>query len=266
LIGCLFSWCLYGVLFVQLYLYYLSFPQDKIIVKLTVYGLFIVDTFQSVAITDLAWAFLCKGWGDLGALRFTTWGFAIVPLVSGIVAAWVQLFFAWRINLLGGRGKRKWIWRAITLLIVLVRAPSPRVKRVLTKAVCRLRSRRARRASPPALGCVASATWLAGSAACDVLIAVSMVVLLSSAKKRAFGERSERLLTRLIRMTVETGVVTATAAVLDLGLFLGQADNNLHLLMALLLSKLYTNTLYATLNSRSQVFHTGDTELSEATS
>ncbi|TFY60273.1 hypothetical protein EVG20_g7477 [Dentipellis fragilis] len=120
LIGCLFSWCLYGVLFVQLYLYYLSFPQDKIIVKLTVYGLFIVDTFQSVAITDLAWAFLCKGWGDLGALRFTTWGFAVVPLVSGIVAAWVQLFFAWRINLLGGRGKRKWIWRAVTLLTVLV--------------------------------------------------------------------------------------------------------------------------------------------------
>ena len=55
---------------------------------------------------------------------------------------------------------------------------------------------------------------------------------LYAAKKNADGNnRTERMLTRLIRMTVETGVVTAAAASLDLGLFLGFRNNNLHTLL-----------------------------------
>jgi len=111
-----------------------------------------------------------------------------------------------------------------------------------------------------------AATWLAGSAACDLLIAVSMVFLLSSARKRSFSERTERMITRLIRMTVETGVVTATAAILDLAFFLGTPENNLHLLMALILSKLYTNTLYASLNSRAGIFTDEESNITDTAS
>jgi hypothetical protein len=51
-------------------------------------------------------------------------------------------------------------------------------------------------------------------------------------------------------MSVETGSITAGCAVLELGLFLRWKDNNLHMIPALALSKLYSNTLVATLNSR----------------
>ncbi|TFY79283.1 hypothetical protein EWM64_g4729 [Hericium alpestre] len=245
----LLLWCLYGILFLQLYLYYLSFPTDNLWIKITVYGLFIVDTFHTVIVTDVGWSFLCKGWGDLNALRFTSWGFDITPLVSGIAAAWVQLFFAWRIWTLGMRGNYPWIWKIVTILIVLV---------ALAQGIAGMAAgiRFISLADIAQFHIIygSASTWLAGSAACDVMIALSMVILLSGAKKRAFGTKSERLLSRLIQMTIETGAVTATAAVLDLAFFLGQPENNLHLLMALLLAKLYTNTLYATLNSRAQ-FH-----------
>ena len=63
-------------------------------------------------------------------------------------------------------------------------------------------------------------------------VAHRIVRQLYAAKKNAEGnDRTERMLTRLIRMTVETGVVTAAAASLDLGLFLGFNDNNMHTLL-----------------------------------
>lgn len=55
-------------------------------------------------------------------------------------------------------------------------------------------------------------------------------------------------------MTVETGLVTTTAAIAELILFLVFQKNNLHMIPALALAKLYTNTLLATFNSRSVAF------------
>ncbi|TFY81198.1 hypothetical protein EWM64_g2814 [Hericium alpestre] len=229
-------------------MYYLSFPKDRTWIKFTVYGLFIIDTFHTVIVTDVGWSFLCTGWGDLNALRFTSWGFNIIPLSeeSTLAAAWVQFFFAWRIRTLGMQGSHPWIWQAVTLLIVLVALAqgsagiAAGIRFTLLADIEQFHiiygsaSVRAISSETDLTDVLVLQTWLAGSAACDVLIAVSMVILLSSAKKRAYGEKSDRLLSRLIRMTVETGAVTATAAVLDLAFFLGQAQNNLHLLMCVL--------------------------------
>ena len=44
-----------------------------------------------------------------------------------------------------------------------------------------------------------------------------------------WSKATNRRITRLIRFTVETGVVTAAAAALDLGLYMGFKHNNLHL-------------------------------------
>jgi hypothetical protein len=55
-------------------------------------------------------------------------------------------------------------------------------------------------------------------------------------------------------MTVETGLITTTAATTELILYLVYQKNNLHMIPALALAKLYTNTLLATFNSRSIAF------------
>ncbi|KIK53502.1 hypothetical protein GYMLUDRAFT_935890 [Collybiopsis luxurians FD-317 M1] len=246
LLGSLFSWCLYGMLIIQLYYYWFTFRDDGYRFRITVYGLFAVDTWHTVAITSVAWSFLVSGWGNPDALRFTGWGFALIPLISGISAAWVQLFFAWRILVLG-TGKYHLVWKVIVVIICAIS---------LTQGIAGIISG----AKFLSINDIAqfhliyapAAIWLAGSAFVDVLIAASMVFLLSSAKKRInlVNTKTDAVLTRLIHLTIETGAVTAIAAVVDLGFFLGDPSNNLHLLMALILGKLYTNTLYATLNSR----------------
>jgi len=57
------------------------------------------------------------------------------------------------------------------------------------------------------------------------------------------------MISRLIRITVETGAVTATSAILELILFRSM-DNNIHLVIAMMLCKIYSNAFMASLNSR----------------
>jgi len=53
--------------------------------------------------------------------------------------------------------------------------------------------------------------------------------LISARRKPKWSGWTDRQVTKLIRYTVETGVLTAAAASLDLGLYMGFNHNNLHI-------------------------------------
>lgn len=80
------------------------------------------------------------------------------------------------------------------------------------------------------------------------------VSLFQLARASTGFSQTDSVITKLIRMTVETGMLTTTAAITELILFLVYQHNNLHMIPALALAKLYTNTLLATFNSRSLAF------------
>lgn len=61
--------------------------------------------------------------------------------------------------------------------------------------------------------------WLAGSVACDVLITLTMVVLLLSARSNIM-QASKGVLNILIANTIENGMVTTLCALADLVCFL----------------------------------------------
>lgn len=52
-------------------------------------------------------------------------------------------------------------------------------------------------------------------------------------------------MTKLIRVTVETGLICAACALLELIMFVAFADDTFYMPMCLLLSKLYSNSLLA---------------------
>jgi hypothetical protein len=76
---------------------------------------------------------------------------------------------------------------------------------------------------------------------CDVIIALSMMFYLL--KSRTGFSNTNTILTRIIRVTVETGLVTAIFATLDIVLFLAFPDVNYHIAPNLALAKLYSNSL-----------------------
>ncbi|QRW21583.1 hypothetical protein RhiXN_06572 [Rhizoctonia solani] len=220
LLGYLFNWGLFGILVLQVYIYYLSFPNDSRVIKSLVYGLFFVDCVQTALTTHNAWHFLSKGWGDLRVLSDPGWSWIAVPLLSGIVSSTVQLFFAWRI----------WVLSKSIPLAGLIVAIAIAQGLCAMYSVCYLND-----ITQIATLFPSATVWLGGSALCDFIITISMVTFLARAST-GFSQ-TDSVITKLIRMTVETGL-----------------KNNLHMIPALALAKLYTNTLLATFNSRSVAF------------
>lgn len=85
--------------------------------------------------------------------------------------------------------------------------------------------------------------WLGCSTAADLVIAAAMIYYISHSGR---GFRSSNvLLTRIIRVTIETGLICAAIAIIDLGLFLAFKNFNYHLAPSVALSKLYSNSLLA---------------------
>ncbi|KAI0311431.1 hypothetical protein OF83DRAFT_761819 [Amylostereum chailletii] len=234
---------LLGISIVQLYIYHLSFPRERWMIQTTVYTIFALDIFQSVVVGASAWQTLCTGWGRPINLQFPGWTFTALPIVSSIVAAWVQIFYAWRIWQLGR-------WRIVPCAIIVVAlaqtggACAIGIQFIWLHNIERLHDTNMY---------ARTIIWLGGGALADVMIMTSMVYLLYAARRRSRVERSGRMINRLIRLTVETGTACAFSAILELGFFLGIPQTNLHLLIALMLSKVYSNTLMTSLNSRADI-------------
>lgn len=133
--------------------------------------------------------------------------------------------------------------------------------------------------------------WMVGSTTCDIVITVCMVYYVSSVaasaeilpdhrrryaqlSKGRQGLASDALISRLMRLTVETGALTASIACLDLVFFTTFRHNNLHMTpsvlvlvlitritlltdayncRALVLTKVYTNTLLMLVNNRARM-------------
>ncbi|KAI0319693.1 hypothetical protein OF83DRAFT_1169979 [Amylostereum chailletii] len=211
LLGSLAAWFLFGINVVQVYVYALHFPEDPKLVKVTVYGIFIVECFQIIVATAAPWYMLCKGWGNESSLTSITWNDPFIPLLDGFVGGWVQVFYAWRIYILG----RSKTWTAVALGIL------------------------------PA--------WLMSSVVCDVIIAVCMVYVLFISRERIADVKittTHKRITSLIRLSIETGSVTAAIAIFSVVSFISLKGTTLYIGLGLIVSKVYSNSFMVSLNSR----------------
>jgi len=95
---------------------------------------------------------------------------------------------------------------------------------------------------------VSCTIWLGGSAACDVTIAVCMTFVLL--RNSSGLPASRAVISRIVRLVVETGCLTALAAITDLTLFLVFTHKSYHGTVALTLAKLYSNSLLVLFNNR----------------
>jgi len=240
LVGSLISYALFGISVMQIYLYHINFPRDSWKLKALVYVVFSLDIFQSVAVAILCWHTLVSGWGRPSALLFPGWTFSAVPAASGIVALFVQTFYAWRIYLLGH-------WRSIPGVIIFFALAQ--CAAALAIAIGFVPLKNVELLHKPNMN-ARTIVWLGGAALTDLIVSISMLYLLYGARHSRFSE-TQRMIERLIRLTIETGVATATTAVIELIFFLSfPPSSGMHLLAALSLCKVYSNALMTSLNSR----------------
>ncbi|KAK0196106.1 hypothetical protein F5146DRAFT_951861 [Armillaria mellea] len=247
IVASLLHWGLFGTLSVQLYLYYLAFPNDRKFTKYLVYGTYIVEFAQTILVSHDIFAVFGYGFGDLEAVTEMRFNSLTVPVMSGAAACVGQVFYAYRIIILSKS-------RILPIFVTCVSLTSS-VAAIITGVfsfqagdITKLNNRKTS---------VAVGIWCGGSALCDVVIAVCMTYYLM--RSNTGFRRTRILVTKLIRLTIETGSVTAVVALLNLILFFALPDQSFYTAPALLMPKLYANTVYMVLNSRIRITGGRDT-------
>ncbi|KIY44895.1 hypothetical protein FISHEDRAFT_50392, partial [Fistulina hepatica ATCC 64428] len=94
---------------------------------------------------------------------------------------------------------------------------------------------------------VAVIFWLATAAVGDIVITVGLVRYLRT-HRTGYAATDDRI-DRIIRLTVQTGMLSSIWAIIDLAVYLGDPTGT-HLIFNFPLSKLYSNSLMSSLNSR----------------
>ncbi|KAK0212242.1 hypothetical protein DFS33DRAFT_12960 [Desarmillaria ectypa] len=229
------------------YLYYLAFPNDRKIIKYLVYGIYIVELVQMVLVTHDAFAMFGYGFGNVEAVTDIHFDWLTVPIMSGAAACVGQVFYAYRIFILS-KSRIVPIFVTCVSLTSSVAAIITGVYSLQGGSIIELDKRKIY---------IAVGIWCGASALCDTIIAVCMTYYLM--RSDTGFRRTRMLVTKLIRLTIETGTVTSIVALLNLILFFAFPHQTFYTTPALLMPKLYANTVYMVLNSRIRIIGGRDT-------
>ncbi|RDB17465.1 hypothetical protein Hypma_001628 [Hypsizygus marmoreus] len=237
LIGVFLNMILYGMLVVQMFTYYQAYrKRDSPWIKFLVLYLFVVETINTGLNMVMMYEPLILENGSEDATTFFPILFTSEPITIVAVSTPIQFFIAWRI----GKISQSWWVPAVICLLAL----SSLAGGIWTAIAVQTIRRFARKPElhTPAL------VWFVTAAAADVLITVSLVRSLYI--RRTGHSPTDAVITRIITMTIQTGMLTAVAALGDVIFFLVLPHTTINFIWDLALTKLYANSLMSTLNAR----------------
>ncbi|KJA16959.1 hypothetical protein HYPSUDRAFT_147030, partial [Hypholoma sublateritium FD-334 SS-4] len=235
-IGFVFNVFLYGIMITQVYLYFTAYKQFVIF-------LLAADTANTIFDAAYLYRALIVHFGAY-CLNSCIPSSSLDPALTGIIAGAVQLFFAWRLRVL----THSWALASIVVLGALSGLAGAVATSFEVGKIPQFVNFRDFK------GVVIM--WLVSESVTDIIITSILVWYLLQKHKTGFKE-SDYMVDRIIRITVQTGLVTSIAATLDLILFLAfvtltpAAERaRRHLIFNFPLCKLYSNSLMSSLNAR----------------
>ncbi|KAF9259660.1 hypothetical protein L218DRAFT_874253, partial [Marasmius fiardii PR-910] len=241
------NWGLFGALCVQVFLYYLSFPRDRLSLKLVVFIMLMLDTLQTVLITRDAFIKFGVKFADPTEFYRIENLWLSVYIVNALNGAIVQLFFAYRILTLSGS---RILGMVVALLAVAgvaagiasgVQAKIIKYNNLATNALM-----------------TRSESWLSIGSACDVLIVICMVTILSRKRNAGLHPATDDAVKKIIWLTVETAIV----AVLTMALTFAYPTKAYCNILIDILGKIYSNNFLVILNRRRSDSYSLDTKTS----
>ncbi|KAF5340898.1 hypothetical protein D9758_012198 [Tetrapyrgos nigripes] len=248
LIGCFLNAILYGVSAVQIFIYYQTYRNDSKFIRYFVLYLFIAETANTGFDIGMVYQPLILNYGTPAATTFFPLMLATDPIMTVCISCPVQFFIAWRIKVISGN---KWIPVVICIFGLIGMAGG--LWTGIDVSIFKLLERKPDLRWP-------ALVWLMASFVADAIITTSLVTILSNEtgsastmyRKRTGIKSTDDVVNRVVRLTVQTGLITAIFAFLDVIFFLLPAfeKTTLNFVWDFSLSKIYTNALLSTLNAR----------------
>ncbi|PIL27184.1 hypothetical protein GSI_10326 [Ganoderma sinense ZZ0214-1] len=240
LVGTCLSAISWGVACMQMFLYFLIYDKDNAALKSFVVFVWAFTTLDLVLSIASMFPVLILHWGSANTLLRTQTLLNHHGWVSAIVAFSVQMFFVYRIHRFSGR---KWCFPAVIFpfaLWELVGSIPLTIwldQQAPLSDVAEMRNIKLEIAGRSV------------GAFVDIMITSAMVYLLAKNRQPDI-RRSNKMIYRLIIMTVNTGMWTAVIALVDVALIAAFTDGLQLFAVDLPLNPIYLNMLLANLNAR----------------
>ncbi|EPS95736.1 hypothetical protein FOMPIDRAFT_1053912 [Fomitopsis schrenkii] len=220
----------YGVTSMQTYQWYRAFPHDPPLIRWVVSSVCLLDTLHMILIMHMIYYYLVTNYDNPSALTESVWSWDLVPQVSVLVTYSDAVRTAYSPP------------HSFYQLI----HPSSLLPRDLPVVTIRLLIIRRFTGLPHEIAALVGTGMGAGTLA-DWIITVSLVVLLR--RKKTNFNQTDSLIDKLTYWTVNNGPSVVGLAVIIT--FVTMPYNMIYMALHPLLSKLYANSLLATLNFRS---------------
>ncbi|TRM64794.1 hypothetical protein BD626DRAFT_489890 [Schizophyllum amplum] len=239
LIGLIVSSALYGLVFLQCYMYFRAYPEDATWIKAMVAVLLAMDTAASALAGHGVYSYLVINYGNPEVLASIDTSLEIESLLTVLVTFITQVFYGNSINKLAGQRRYvAWIiyFMAFASLAFGVAAVANNFVSVHFSGL-NLTSAK-----------IVSGFALGGNALCDLAITLALCLLFTSSKTGF--KPTDSILDRLLVFTINRGAIAFLVQVFNCGFYLWNPANLVWVPFHLCLSKVYTISLVATLNQR----------------
>ncbi|KAF7315689.1 hypothetical protein MIND_00084500 [Mycena indigotica] len=239
LVGSLLNFFFFGALTIQTYVYRLCFPNDRIIVKLLVYFIYLALLVSlCLNAADVEYWF-GSGFGNIIRFADARNGPFYTPLMGSIIAWLVQTFFCYRIFTI-----KRAAW-PISLLILLL-SIAQCTGGVGIGAIVYMKGN----GNHDRLRNILLYLWLVGGAVADISIAATLSILLM---KTAINKVTRDLVKSVVTLVIETNAFSSMVALIGLILYFAIPNTTYFLGATLTLPGIYANTLLVTLNNRAAI-------------
>ncbi|KAJ6478236.1 hypothetical protein C8R45DRAFT_1101626 [Mycena sanguinolenta] len=244
LIGCFLSVAVWGVSLVQTILYFMMYEKDPPQLKLMILFLIAIDTANEILVLKSVWPALILHWGRVDVLGKSEGTVELIHhvWVAAIVAAAVQSYYTWRIYKFSGR--RCFIPCLLIPLILWQLVGLGPYNFLAFGHAAVSAGKQTRQLTAVAISLRAT------GAATDILIAGAMIHLLNQSRTQIPIMRVERLLSRIIILSINSGAWTAMLAALDFIFIVAFPVDFTFCIFELPLCSLYLSTLLLNLNAR----------------
>ncbi|KAL4267560.1 hypothetical protein AB1N83_001042 [Pleurotus pulmonarius] len=215
-LGTLFEVLLFGILVAQIYAYHKHFPRDRIALKIVAWTSFVGSFILTIAISTALSHMVTDG----DPFNFELETPDPCPKAALAMIAFLgldtQLFFAWRIFKLC---RKQWLFlltcclSIATSVLMILETLQPDIA-----GTARIHFNGDHVGE--AVTTVATPIWMSLSIACDMTITLSMIILMYRALKEAIFRTTRQTLSKILRFTLETGLLTTTLIVTQMVLML----------------------------------------------
>lgn len=246
LMGTLFTYLLDGVFAMQIFHYYTTYAfEDHWLFNLLVGIATLVEITHLCLSTHLTYTCLALNFGNPAILNVSPYSTAGIYMANGVAGFCLHIFFAKRILAL----TQNVIGKLATAVIMVAAVVAASASTAVTIQFGLVNGQSV--AVAAAAVRTSAIVYLTASVVCDVLIAITMVTSLLTARELTSFSSTKTFLDALIVNTIETGVITSVCAVAIQVTFLALPPYNVtHFALTAILGRLYSNVLLASLNGR----------------